>query len=306
MRRPTWRRFPDSPMKLLDMIFHPGFFSSQPVHTALIVGGGAAIVSGIVGVFAVIRGQSFAGHSLADISSAGGSASFLLGVNPLLGFVVMALFGGAGMEIFGVKQVRERDLVTGVVTGAGLGLSALLLYLTVSTTSIHGAAITVMFGSMFAISRAIMPLALAIGVGSLLLVALLYRPLLLTSLDSDLARVQGLNIRLIEMLFLMMLALAVSLSAITVGAILSTGLLIGPPATALRLVNRPGQAMILAPVVGLAATWGGILLAYDSYGWTGGHSWPVSFCIVALVFLFYVASSLPWRTGDQPAAAVDS
>lgn len=286
-------------MNLLDVVFQPGFFSSQPVYTAMIVGGGAAIVSGIVGVFAVIRGQSFAGHSLADISSAGGSAAFLLGVNPLLGFVVMALVGGAGMEAFRVKEVRERDLVTGVVTGAGLGLSALLLYLTVSTTSTRGAAITVMFGSMFAISQSIVPLALAIGIGALLLVGVVYRPLLLTSLDSDLARVQGVNVKLIEMLFLMMLALAVSLSAITVGAILSTALLIGPAATALRLASQPGGALLLAPLIGLAATFLGILIAYDSYGWTGGHAWPVSFCIVALVFLFYLATSLPRRFGAQ-------
>ncbi len=205
---------------ILDALFQPGFFSSQPVHIAMIVGGGAAIVSGIVGVFAVIRGQSFAGHSLADISSAGGSGAFLLGANPLLGFVVMALLGGAGMEIFRVRQVRERDLVTGVVTGAGLGLSALLLYLTVTTTSTRGAAITVMFGSMFAISQAIVPLAVTIGVGALLLVAILYRPLLLTSLDAELAAVQGVRVRLVEMLFLLVLALAVSLSAMAVGAIL--------------------------------------------------------------------------------------
>jgi zinc/manganese transport system permease protein len=293
-------------MNVLDLVFEPGFFTSQPVHTALLVGGGAAVVSAIVGVFAVIRGQSFAGHSLADISSAGGSAAFLLGVNPLLGFMVMAILGGAGMEAFRVKQARERELVTGVVTGAGLGLSALLLYLTVSTTSTRGAAITVMFGSMFAISQAIVPLALAIGMGALLLVAALYRPLLLTSLDSDLARVQAINARAIELLFLLMLALAVSLSAITVGAILSTALLIGPAATALRLANRPGRALLLAPAIGLAATFLGILIAYDSYGWTGGHGWPVSFCIVALVFLFYLATSLPRRFGATlPAIDVD-
>ncbi|HVW91986.1 MAG TPA: metal ABC transporter permease [Devosia sp.] len=278
---------------LLQAVFAPGFFSSQPVRIAMIVGGAAAIVSGVVGVFAVMRGQSFAGHSLADISSAGGSAAFLVGANPLLGFVAMALLGGAGMEAFRVRQLRERDLVTGVVTGAGLGLSALLLYLSVTTTSTRGAAITVMFGSMFSISQAIMPLAVAIGAAALLLVALLYRPLLLSSLDAELAAVQGVPVRLIETLFLMMLALAVSLSAITVGAILSTALLVGPAATALRLASRPGRALLLAPVVGLVATFGGILIAYDSYGWTGGRGWPVSFCIVALTFLFYLATSLP-------------
>src|SRR5665213_2323225 len=228
---------------LLNALALPAFLSSQPVQTAMIVGGGAAIISGIVGVFTVIRGQSFAGHSLADVSSAGGSAAFLLGVNPLLGFVVMALVAGAGIEVFGVRHVRERDLVTGVVTGAGLGLSALLLYLDVRSTSTTGTAITVMFGSMFAISRAVVPLALATGLAALLLVGTLYRPLLLSSLDSELAAVQGVPVRLVEALFLMMLALSVSLSAITVGAVLSTSLLIGPAAIALRLTSGPtGQA----------------------------------------------------------------
>jgi zinc/manganese transport system permease protein len=291
-------------MNFYQSLFQSGFFSSQPVHTALLVGGGAAIVSAIVGVFTVIRGQAFAGHALADISSAGGAAAFLTGINPLLGFLIMALVGGAGMEAFGVKAARERDLVTGVVTGAGLGVAALLLYLTVTTTSARGAAITVMFGSMFSIPGAIVPLALAVGLGALALAAVLYRPLLLASLDTGLARAQGIPTRLVGLAFLALLALAVALTAITVGAILATALLIGPAATALRLANRPGRALLLAPLIGLAATYVGILIAYDSYGWTGGHGWPVSFCIVSLILLAYLATSLPRRHG-APRPAID-
>jgi zinc/manganese transport system permease protein len=290
-------------MNFHELLLQPGFFSSQPVHTALLVGGGAAIVSGVVGVFTVIRGQSFAGHALADISSAGGAAAFLIGINPLLGFLIMALIGGAGMEVFGVRAARERDLVTGVVTGAGLGFAALLLYLTVTTTSTRGAAITVMFGSMFSISPAIAPPALAVGLGALALVAVLYRPLLLTSLDAELARVHGIRTRGIDLLFLLLLALAVALTALTVGAILSTALLIGPAAAALRLADRPGRALLLAPLIGLAATFLGILVAYDSYGWTGGHGWPVSFCIVMLVFLAYLSTRL--TRGGVPRPAID-
>jgi len=299
-RRNTSPRSREHTVNLIEIVFHPGFFSSQPVQTALLVGGGAAIVSGIVGVFTVIRGQSFAGHSLADISSAGGSASFLIGINPLLGFALMALAGALGMEMFRVKEARERDLVTGVVTGAGLGLSALLLYLTVTTTSIRGAAVTVMFGSMFSISQSVAPLALAIGIAALLLVALLFRPLLLSSLDPELAAVQGVHVRLVQILFLTMLALAVSLSAMTVGAILSTALLIGPAATALRLTSRPAATLLVAPVIGLVATLGGILVAYDSYDWSGGHGWPVSFCIVTLIFVFYLLTNIAWRGRRLP------
>jgi zinc/manganese transport system permease protein len=47
---------------------------------------------------------------------------------------------------------------------------------------------------------------------------------------------------------------------------------------------------VLAGLFGLVATWGGILLAYDSFYWTPGHGWPVSFFIVLLIFMFYLAS----------------
>ena len=288
---------------LFAIVFQPGFFTSEPVRTAILIGGGAAIVSGVVGVFTVIRGQSFAGHALADISSAGGSASFLLGVSPLLGFLAVAVLAAGGMELVLARSARERDLVTGVALGAGLGATALLLHFDVASTSTTGAAITVLFGSMFAISASIVPLALAIGAGALLTVVVLFRPLLLSSLDPELAAVRGVRVRLMGLVNLVALALAVSLSAMTVGAVLSTALLIGPAATALRLADRPGRAVALSALIGVVATWGGILLAYDSYAWTPGHAWPVSFFIVALTFLFYVAAGLPRRLRARTRAA---
>ncbi len=280
---------------LLTLIFEPGFFTSAPVQTAMIVGGGAAVVSGVVGVFTVMRGQSFAGHALADVSSAGGSASFLLGINPLLGFLGMAVIAAGGMELAGARLVRERDLVTGIVLGAGLGLAALFLYFDVTSMSTTGAAITVMFGSMFSIAASIIPLTLAVGVTALVISGLFYRPLLLASLSPELAAVQGVRVRLTGLLHLLVLAFAVSLSAMTVGAILSTALLIGPPAIALRLAKRPGWAIAVSVLVGLVATWGGILLAYDSFYWTPGHGWPVSFFIVSLIFAFYLVAAIPER-----------
>jgi zinc/manganese transport system permease protein len=273
---------------LLSILFEPGVFTSEPVRTAAAIGAAAAIVSGVVGVFTVIRGQSFAGHALADVSSAGGSAAFLFGINPLLGFVGMGVLAATSMELVRADRASERDLVTGVVTGAGLGVAALFLYLDMTTSSTTGAAVTIMFGSIFAIPSSLITPALLVGAGALVAVGVLYRPLLLCSLDPDLAAVREVPVRLIGLLFLIVVALAVALSAITVGAILSTGLLIGPAAIALHLAKRPGLAIFLAAAIGVATTWGGILIAYDSYEWTGGHGWPVSFCIVTLIFVAYV------------------
>ncbi len=283
------------------MIFAPGFFTNAPVHTAIIVGGGAAVVSAVVGVFTVMRGQSFAGHALADVSSAGGSASFLLGVSPLWGFTGMAMIAAAAMGFADMRDVRERDLVTGIVLGAGLGLAALFLYFDITSMSTTGAAITVLFGSMFSIPASIVPLTLILGVSAITAIAVTYRPLLVSSLSPDLAQAQGVRVRLIGLVHLLALSLAVALSAMTIGAILSTALLIGPAATGLRLADRPGSAVIVAVAIGLAATWGGILLAYDSFYWTPGHGWPVSFFIVTLVLLFYLMAAHSGRTGPHPA-----
>ena len=239
---------------LLSILFEPGFFTSAPVRTAAVIGTAAAVVSGVVGVFTVIRGQSFAGHSLADVSSAGGSAAFLFGINPLLGFLGMGMLAATSMELVRVDRASERDLVAGVVTGAGLGVAALFLYLDMTTSSTTGAAVTVMFGSIFAIPASLVPLALLVGAGALVMVSVLYRPLLLSSLDPDLAAVRGVPVRLIGLLFLIVVALAVALSAITVGAILSTGLLIGPAAIALHLAKRPGLAILLAAAIGVAGS----------------------------------------------------
>jgi zinc/manganese transport system permease protein len=175
-----------------------------------------------------------------------------------------------------------------------MGLTALFLYLDVTVKGTSGAAVAVMFGSMFAIPPSVARLAALAGAVALGLVALVYRPLLLASVDAELAAVRGVRPRLIGLLYLLLLALAVTLSAMTVGAILSTALLIGPAAAALRLARSPGVAMALAAGFGLMACWGGILLAYDSYNWMPGHVWPVSFFIVALVLgIYLLAGALP-------------
>ena len=77
------------------------------------------------------------------------------------------------------------------------------------------------------------------------IVAALYRPLLLSSVSTDLAVVRGVPVRIAGALCLAAIALAVSLSAMTIGAILSTALLVGPAATALRLTSRPGLVLVV-------------------------------------------------------------
>ena len=290
---------------ILSGIFQPGFFGSAPVHNALITGAVVALISGAVGVFTVLRSQSFAGHALSDLGTLGGSAAFLAGANPLWGFVGIGVVVSGLMDLFGAEQKRSRDVSTGIVLGAILGLSALLLYLDTTESSTTGATVTILFGSLFAVTGYTVPATIVLGVVGAGALVLLYRPLLLSSVNNDLAAARGVRVRLLGLVFLITMGIAVSLSSLTVGTILSPALLIGPAATALRLTRRPFAAMALAGCLGVAATGIGVLLAYDSYHWplAGSDGWPVSFFIMALIFLGYLASGLGERVRAHRKAA---
>jgi zinc/manganese transport system permease protein len=294
----------------LSPVFAPGFFESEAVHIALGVGAIAAIVTGVVGVFTVMRGQSFAGEAFGDIGTTGGSGAFLVGVGPLWGFLVGNLLAATAMEMVGVQRARGRDLATGIVLGASIGLAALFLYLATTEQSTTGTTVTILFGSAFAIASSTVPLIALLSVLVLGLMIALYRPLLLATVSAEMAAARGIRVRLIGALYLLALAMAAALAAITIGSILGTALLVGPAASALRVTKRPLQAMLAAASIGIGAMFVGVVLAYDSYDWPPkGHGWPVSFFVVTIVFLVYLLSGLPeWRSGrrsvePRPAAA---
>jgi len=284
-----------------------GFFSSEAVAVACGVGGVVAFVSACVGVFTVMRGQSFAGEALGDIGTTGGSAAFLAGVGPLWGIVAIDIVAAGVMELIGIQRPRGRDLATGIVLGAALGLAALLLHFDATYHNTTGVANTILFGSAFTIAARTIPEVALLGAAALAIVAALYRPLLLSSVSAEMAAARGIPVRLVGAAYLLALALAVALAAMTIGTILSTALLIGPAATALRLTRRPGRAIALAGALGVGAMWLGVLLAYDSFYWPPKeHGWPVSFFVVALIFAGYLLAGAIARVGPgaraRPAA----
>jgi len=276
------------------LFFEPGLFSSGPVRTAAVVGGLTAVVSAVVGLFTVIRSQSFAGHALADVATTGGSGAFLLGLSPLAGFIGGGVIGAGAMDLIGVQRVRNRDVATGIVLGAASGLSALFLYLSTTSSAATGTIQHILFGGIFEIDPSLVPLVVSLSAATVLVVGIIHRPLLLGSVSSDLALARGIGLRTTGLLFMGALAVAVGLSSIAIGSILSTALLIGPPATALRLTRSVRGAMLTACFLGVGTTWLGIALAYDSADWIlSSQGLPVSFFIVTIAFASYVAAGLP-------------
>jgi len=284
-------------------LIEPGLWSNDAVRTGVSVGAVVAVVSAVVGLFTVMRAQSFAGHALADVATAGGAGAGALGVAPLAGFVVGSVLGASAMEAIGVERVRQRDVATGVVLGGATGLSALFLYLITLNSSSTGSTQSILFGSLFLVSRTTFYVIAVISALVGLALAWLGRPLLFMSLSPDAARARGVAVRRVALAYTLLMAITVGLSAIVIGSVLSTALLIGPPAAALRLGRSMSATFSAAAALGVGAVAVGVVVSYDSYYWWASHrALPVSFCVVAVVVVELVAINLAQRVRDRSSS----
>jgi zinc/manganese transport system permease protein len=236
-----------------------------------------AIVAGVVGYFVILRRLSFAAHALSHIGFAGAAGAVLLGWNPLVGLLAFTSGGGLSMAALG-RKAASRDVQIGTVLAFMLGLGVLFISLYKGYAT---EAYSLLFGEILGISGSDVIVTAIAGVLTLLAVAVLYRRLLFTSLDEDVAEAKGISIIGMNMAFMLLLALATSIAVQVVGVLLIFALLVTPAAVAERLAHRPAAGMALSVGVALLATWFGLFISYY-------QPYPVSFFITSSVFGLYL------------------
>ena len=245
---------------------------------AFMAAGIVAAVSGFVGFFLVMRGQTFAGHALSHVGFAGATGAGLIGVAPLWGLVGFTLAAGLGMGYLG-ERISSRDVAIGVVLSLALGFGLLFLHF---HTAFAGQATAILFGNVFAVDRATIAILAGLGTITVIALATIMRPLVFASLQPELAEARGVPLRAVSMAFLAIVALAVSACAQIVGVLLVFTLMVGPPAGAQHVTTRLWSGLVLSALLALAEAWSGIAIAYYT-------DWPVSFCIAMLSALGYFA-----------------
>jgi zinc/manganese transport system permease protein len=182
------------------------------------------------------------------------------------------------------ERISGRDVAIGVVLALALGFGLLFLhYYTAFATQ----ATALLFGNVLAVDRSTIATLIGLGVITLAGLAAIMRPLIFASLQPELAEAKGVPLRFVSTAFMTIVALAVAESAQIVGVLLVFALMVGPPATAQRLVTGLWSGMLLSAGIALAEAWLGIAIAYHT-------DWPVSFCIAILSALGYFLTRGSW------------
>ncbi len=252
-------------------------FQYEFIQNAFIAGTCIAIVAAIMGYFLILRGLTFAGHALPNIGFAGAAGAVLLGIEPVIGLLAFTISAAVAIGLLG-RGLRERDIAVGIIMTFALGLGLLFLSL---YSGYAERVYSILFGQIVGISQENVLITALFSFLTLAVLLTLFRPLIFSSFDPEVAEARGVPVNLLALMFLILVAITVSIAVQITGALLFFTLLIGPAATTIRLVQRPLWAILLAIGLGICYTWLGIFFAA-----TG--SWPVSFYIATISFVVYL------------------
>jgi zinc/manganese transport system permease protein len=234
-----------------------------------------ALTAGLVGFFAVLRGESFASHALPLGTFPGAAFAAWAGINAYYGLVGFALLG-----IIGINQLaknQRNDVATALTLIFLLGLGTLFLSL---STNYAGAVFSLLFGQILGLSDTDVLITAAISTIAIAGTITLFRPLLLNSISPDLAATAQIPPNRTQFLFLTLLALTTAMALPITGALLVFSLLIGPAAAARSFTNNPLTAALTSAALSLATIWAAIALAYTTND-------PIGFFVGAIAALWY-------------------
>ncbi|MBR2124411.1 MAG: metal ABC transporter permease [Acetobacter sp.] len=230
-----------------------------------------SIVCGPVGWFLVLRRQSFASHALAHVGFAGATAALVVDQPALLGFGVGSVLSGVAMGAISYRVIGH-DVIIGLVLSLAMGIGVLCLHFL--TRSAH-AAMSLLFGNILGVDTNTLWALFFLSAGCLVVLACIARPLLLATLQPEVAEAKGVSLRLINCIFLVLVAVATVECTQATGILLVFTLMVAPAAAIIRQGFSPIVGMVATTALAVGESWGGLVLSWYT-------SWPVVFWIAAL------------------------
>lgn len=241
------------------------------MRNALIGGTIVALAAGLIGYFVIVRNTVFAAHALAHIGLPGATGAVLLGLPVVLGLGVFCVGGALVIGALG-KRASDREVATGTVLAMATGLG--LFFSSLATRS-SSTMTNVLFGNLLAIThQQIVTFAVLLALLALCM-GIIYRPLLFSSVNAQVAEAKGVPVRGLSIVFMTLLGLSVTMAVQAVGTLLLFALVVTPAAVAIMLTARPAVAMGVSAALSVVSVWLGL-------GLSAMLNAPPSFLIVTI------------------------
>ncbi|MEL0609890.1 zinc ABC transporter permease subunit ZnuB [Vibrio echinoideorum] len=226
---------------------------------SILAGLGIALIAGPLGSFVVWRKMAYFGDTLAHASLMGLALGFLFNINLYFALLICCLMLAVLLVTLQKQKLVATDTLLGILAHSALSLGLVAVSF---LDNVRVDLMSYLFGDLLAVSPTdlvfIYAGAAVIGV----VLAIFWRPLLSTTVNEDLAAVDGINIDLMRLILMLLVGIVIAVGMKFVGALIMTSLLIIPAATARKFSNTPEQMAFLASVIGSIAVFGGLSLSW--------------------------------------------
>ncbi|OBT08580.1 hypothetical protein A9264_04925 [Vibrio sp. UCD-FRSSP16_10] len=249
---------------------------------SILAGLGIAIIAGPLGSFVVWRKMAYFGDTLAHASLMGLALGFLFDINLYFALVICCMALGIILVTLQRQQMVATDTLLGILAHSALSLGLITVsFLDNVRVDLMG----YLFGDLLAVNTQDV---VFIYIGVVVVMSLLvifWRPLLSSTVNEELAAIEGVNISLMRLITMLMISLVIAVGMKFVGALIITSLLIIPAATARRLSKSPEQMAVIASLIGAICVFAGLSLSWF-YDTPAGPSVVVSAATLFLLAQF--------------------
>ena len=263
---------------------------------ALIAGIGLAITVGPLGCFVIWRRMAYFGDTMAHSALLGVALSLLFDLNLMLSVFIVAAAVSLLLLLLQRRGALSTDALLGILSHSALSIG---LVMVAFMTWVRIDLVGFLFGDILAVSEADIDLVWGGGILVLFAMVYLWRPLLASTVNAELAEAEGMRPERARLYFMLLMALVIAIAMKIVGILLITALLIIPAATARRFASSPEIMAVLASVIGVLAVTGGLFgsLRFDT---------PSGPSIVVAALGLFVVSLLPLWPGRSAETAIHS
>lgn len=251
------------------------------MQNALFVSVFISILCPCIGIFLVLRRYSMIGDTLSHASLAGVTIGLLCGQNPVLGAFLFTSFCGALIEFLRSYFKKYTDLILTVVLSLSIGVAITII----SSGKLHANADSFLFGSILTVTKFDMAMVLILSLISVLTLIVLYHQMIYIAYDEEAAKVAGVRVRLINYVFSILVASAISISIRIVGVLVLSSMIALPVATALQLEKGFRHTLLFSIVFSFLDIMLGLFLSYYLNVAPGGFTALVSVAMLVLVLV---------------------
>lgn len=250
------------------------------MQRALFIGIIISIISSSMGLFLVLRRLSMVGDTLSHTALAGVAIGMITNIYPLYTAILTTLAASFVVEKLRKEYKEYAELSLAIVMAAGIGTASLLISIGKNKTM---GIMNYMFGSISLVTEEDLKIVVFLGMIIIAIILLVFRALFYMTFDESDAKLRGIKVNRLNLLFAMLVAITITLSMRIVGILLVSSMMTVPVATSIQIAKSFKQAFILTNIFGICTVTTGLIASFYLDIAPGG-----SIVIISLLLLFIV------------------